>query len=104
MTTSKTLSKETKLDRVREYLHGIGDKEFRSIDMPVQASIAGILKTLADNEEIVRLRYQKGHVFRVLTLKDGKPTEPVFEIVAPFPYKPFLRGYEVIGRYCHASA
>lgn len=101
---SNPVAKETKLDRVREFLTGIGDREFRSIDMPVQASIAGILKLLADNEEIVRLRYSKGHVFRVLAIKGGKPVEPVFEFIAPFPYKPFLRGYEVIGKYCHANA
>lgn len=103
MITGKAFKKETNLDRVREYLTRIGDKEFRSVDMPIQASIANILKVLADNEEIVRLRYQKGHVFRVLSIKGGKPVEPVFEVIAPFPYKPFLRGYEIVGRYCHAN-
>jgi hypothetical protein len=100
---SKPIPKETKLDRVREHLYGIGDKEFRSIDMPIQASIANILKILEDNGEIVYLRYLKGKVFRVAEIKGGKPAEPTFEIIAPFPYKPFLRGYEVVGRYCHAN-
>lgn len=89
---------QIKLTQIREYLMTIGDRQFKTGDLPIAKGIQALMKIMVAECEVAQVAYQKGWVYEVVKLKTAEAPPAVFTRASPYPHHPFLPGYVVLSR------
>ena len=91
----------TNVQKLRAHLSTLGNETFRVRDLPKISCVHTILKTMELNGEVLRLAYDKGHVYKVGKLIGGDAPEE-FTKPSPHPYEPYLPGYRILAKHVFA--